>query len=117
MRALIIPFFLVLIAAPGCRVPTPDEQNTVTVEIVLEEIREGSSYDVVLETADGDASYYINRGLQYGVDLKEWKRELTGKTILLTYVRTPAISLLGARPVARVADADSIWWDWHRDYQ
>ena len=49
------------------------------------DIYEGGVKDVVLRLKDDNASYYINRGLEAGMDIKGLKEKLIGNTIELNY--------------------------------
>jgi len=60
--------------------PTPDE--CVVVEIKVTKITEGGVKDIVFHD-DGTDFYYINRGLERGLNLDSLKRKVLNKTVTL----------------------------------
>ena len=49
-----------------------------------------SSADVFLRLEDDECHYYINRGLEMGIDTLRWSEVLTGREITLEVVDRPA---------------------------
>jgi len=68
------------------KVPSPTKRNTVSVEGTIEKIYEGGVRDVVFKLEDDDRLFYINRGLENGLDLSELKDKYIGKKLTLTYI-------------------------------
>ena len=84
MKKLIFPFativFFVIIFSCIIRNPKPDDCVIKTVEV--SKISEGSSYDIVFHNPDGDF-YYINRGLEQGLNLDSLNAKILNKTVTL----------------------------------
>ena len=87
--ARIIFSFLVLAGLLALRpVSTPTPENCDVITGIAEEIRVGDGEaDIVVQMADDDAYYYINRGLESGLELSELRQSLEGHQITLAYVR------------------------------
>lgn len=66
-------------------VPILNEEACKSVNGTLEKLHEGPGYDLVIKLAEDSRRFYINRGLEQGLDLAELKRTLLGKEILLKY--------------------------------
>lgn len=60
--------------------PKPEECASQTVQIV--EIYEGSSHDIVFRDGSGDL-YYINRGLERGLNLDSLNNQILNKSVTL----------------------------------
>ena len=61
------------------------EEECLVVTGEVEHIFEGGPYDVVFRLRNDPKRYYINRGLENGLDLQVLKNELLGKEVTLTY--------------------------------
>jgi len=68
------------------KVPAPTKDNTVTVNGKVEKIYEASEDDVVFILENDERIYYINRGLEKGLNLLELRNKHLGKTLTLTYI-------------------------------
>lgn len=68
------------------KVPSPTDSNTISVEGKVENIYEGGVKDVVFKLENDDRVFYINRGLENGLDLSELKDKYIGKKLTLTYI-------------------------------
>ncbi len=66
-------------------VPIPDEKDCLSLKGTVTEIYEGGIKDVVFKLQGLDKEFYINRGLERGLDLKKLKAELTNKEIVIKY--------------------------------
>ena len=90
MKKLIFPFativFFVIIFSCIIRNPKPDDCVIKTVEV--SKISEGSSYDIVFHNPDGDF-YYINRGLEQGLNLDSLNAKILNKTVTLHLAKLP----------------------------
>jgi hypothetical protein len=62
----------------------PEEECLVTSGVVVN-IFEGGVKDVVFHLQGDSKSYYINRGLENGLNLQELKNELIGKHVTFKY--------------------------------
>ncbi len=92
------------------KVPSPTNNNTVTVKGTIENIYEGGIKDVVFKLKDDDRVYYINRGLENKFELKELKEAYIGRTLALTYINHNHIfkSLINNRHLSEVKSDNSI---------
>lgn len=66
-------------------VPIPDERDCLIVKGRVIEIKEGGVNDIVLRLADQDQTFYVNRGLERGLELEKLKTELMDKEITIKY--------------------------------
>ena len=60
--------------------PKPDECEVVSTKVIS--IREGSTFDIQFKT-DTDNVYYINRGLEQGLNLDSLNAKVLNKTVTL----------------------------------
>lgn len=72
----------VLILRP---VPIPDEKDCLVVTGTVIGITEGGVNDVIFTLAGQDKTFYINRGLERGLDLDKLRTELMRKEITIKY--------------------------------
>ena len=99
-------------AVGGLRpVPQPTEDNTITVTAEVQGIRATDSYDIffLLKDVDG-VNYYINRGVEQGLDPEALRAYLVGKEVSLTYVDHKSLLDPGgrARHLVAVSCGDSL---------
>ena len=66
-------------------VPIVAESEALTMKGVVTYIYEGGIKDVVFRIKDTETIYYINRGLENGLDLAELKEKLIGKEVTIKY--------------------------------
>jgi hypothetical protein len=66
-------------------VPIPDEKDCLILKGTVITIHEASSNDVVFRLQGVDKTFYINRGLERGLDLKTLRADLTNKEIVIKY--------------------------------
>lgn len=78
---------LLFITTTGCIIQNPQPQDCVQLEIVVESIYKGSAADIVLTQSDGDF-YYINRGLEQGLDIDQLRDKLLNKKVNLHLAKT-----------------------------
>ena len=62
-------------------------ENTVEISGKVQAIKEGGPQDVVIKLSDDPHHYYINRGLEQGLELKDLQKRLEGEEITLRYVK------------------------------
>ncbi|MEM9680836.1 MAG: hypothetical protein AAF901_10980 [Bacteroidota bacterium] len=82
--------------------PQPEECDIVTAKIV--KITEGSSYDIVFHDTDSDF-YYINRGLEQGLNLDDLNVKVLNKTVTL---HLPKLALGTSNHIAQLAIGDEV---------
>ena len=66
-------------------VPILAEKDCLVIKGTVSEIYEGGVKDVVFKLQGQNQSFYVNRGLQRGLSLKELQANLTGREIVLKY--------------------------------
>ena len=59
------------------------------MEVVVEAISEGTSYDIMFTATNGDF-YYINRGLEQGLELEQLQDQILNKKVNLHLAKTIA---------------------------
>ena len=77
---LLILASYILIFTP---VPQPTNENIDVISGHVVNVHEGGVNDVVITLADDDRIYYINRGLERGVDLYRFAEQLKGNYVKL----------------------------------
>lgn len=101
--AFCVGFFgLVAIMSLTIKDPKPEKCVVETKKIV--KITVGSSNDIVLSD-DGTDHYYINRGLEYGLNLDSLNAKVLNKTVTL---HLPKLWLGTSEHIAQLAVGDEI---------
>jgi len=68
-------------------VPVPNRSNTKHIEAEVAEIYQGEGEnDIVVKLIGQDGSFYINRGLEKNLEIKDLQSELLGEQIELVYI-------------------------------
>ena len=65
------------------KVPAPLLENCSVVKGRVEKVHSPCCSDIVIQLANNKRSYYINRGLEEGLELGQMKADLEGKDIVL----------------------------------
>lgn len=87
-RAALYLFLLILVAIPLLilrPVPIVEESKALTITGRVTNIYEAGIKDVVFRIKDSPTRYYINRGLENGLDLQDLKERLTGEEVTIKY--------------------------------
>ena len=66
----------------SCIIQNPKPEDCVTEMVTIVKITEGSSYDIVFHD-DGTDYFYINRGLEHGLNLDSLRAKVLNKTVTL----------------------------------
>lgn len=66
-------------------VPIISETNAITAKGIVSEIYEGGTNDIVFRLENNDRKFYINRGLESGLELNILKEKLIGNFIIIKY--------------------------------
>lgn len=82
MKRLTSLLIISLLFFSSCIINNPKQKDCVVVHVKITQITEGSSYDIVFHD-DGTDFYYINRGLEQGLNLDSLKRKVLNKTVTL----------------------------------
>ena len=100
-----------LLALRPVNAPTPD--NCEVVRGIAKTVESGrGDGDIVVRIANDDSNYYINRGLDRGLNLSTLQESLEGQEITLSYVRHwSTLNLAGHnRHIARISvDGEEIY--------
>ena len=85
-------------------ITNPEEKDCSIVKGTVKEIYESGVKDVVFKLRGHDEEFYLNRGLERGLDLKKLKSELINKDIAITYPKhwTPLDPFNSLRHVSRI---------------
>ena len=80
----IVPFFALTFFAivSSCIIHNPKPENCEIVNANITKISEGSTNDIVFIDSRGDR-YYINRGLEQGLNLQDLNASVLNKTVTL----------------------------------
>ena len=66
-------------------VPIPNEKDCLSLKGTVVEIYEAGVNDIVFKLEGLDKEFYVNRGLERGLDLAELRSQMTNKEILIKY--------------------------------
>ena len=82
LLALLVLGLGVLVLRP---VPIPEEKECLSLNGTVSQIYAGGANDLVIKLKGVDREFYVNRGLERGLDLKMLQAELTNKQIVIKY--------------------------------
>jgi hypothetical protein len=85
ITATVSLLFIGMVAVSIFTVPIPAEKDCLVVRGVVESIYEAGDKDVVFQLKDQKNTYYVNRGLELGLDLQTLKSDLVNKEVLIKY--------------------------------
>ena len=74
----ILAFLLLSLFLQSCLISNPQPEDCEIKKQEIVEIKEGTSYDIVFYTSDGER-FYINRGLEQGLEIEALTTQLIGK--------------------------------------
>jgi hypothetical protein len=85
-------------------VPIPDEKDCLTLKGIVSEVYEAGVKDVVFKLQGIDREFYVNRGLERGLDLKKLRADLTNKEIVIKYPKywTPLNPSNSVRHISKI---------------
>ena len=110
MMKRIIPFFVlalflfVFLVFKSCVINNPKPEECEIVKVTIKRITEGSSFDIVFHD-DGSDYYYINRGLEQGLNLETLNAKVLNKTVTL---HLPKLLTGTSTHIAQMAISDEI---------
>ena len=110
----LVLIFSILIFRP---VPIVSENNTITEKGEVSHIFSNKGNDIIFVMANTSRRFYINRGLEHGLNLDNLKKRLIGKSITLEYPRywTPLDWNNSVRHVSKVEFIDEVLFNELRD--
>ncbi|HTF29052.1 MAG TPA: hypothetical protein VK625_09420 [Flavitalea sp.] len=99
--AIVFITILLLIFRP---VPIPVERDCLTTRGIVSEVYEGGTNDVVFKLQGQHKTFYVNRGLERGLELDKLRTELISKEITIKYPKywTPLDPVNTIRHISKV---------------
>lgn len=80
---IVVPIILIpFLFFKSCVIQNPQPEDSEIIDVKITQIKEGSTYDILFETDKGNR-YYINRGLQQGLNLETLNAKVLNKTVTL----------------------------------
>ena len=105
---LVMFVLLVGFAFVALKVPDPIEENLYTVTGTVDNIVSECCKDINIRMRDTDERFYINRGVERGIDPEVWNQLLAGKEVSMRVIRMNiGLDLL---PVAEMTTTDSVYF-------
>lgn len=101
---VILPVLLVAFVAKSCLINNPQPEECEVKQVVISEIYEGTTFDIVFVDRGGDR-YYINRGLEQGLTIAELKERVLNKKVTL---HLPVLLLGTSEHIAQLAVAEDV---------
>ena len=94
-------------------VPIVPEADCLEVTGTVARVFEGGPFDVMFELPGVDQRYYVNRGLERGLDLTNLRETVVGNTVTLKYPDywTPLDPIGSIRHVSKVEFGDAVLFD------
>ncbi len=118
---VIVPFLFVgLLALLGLRpISQPTADNVIIVTGTLDSVYSActSCYDISFQIAGENVSYYINRGEELGLDIKELASNLTGKEIELHIIKhwTLLVPEYNSRHIAKLQYGEEVLYSEYKE--
>ncbi|MBT8253519.1 MAG: hypothetical protein HKN00_02255 [Flavobacteriaceae bacterium] len=81
-KVIIYCLFMVCLFLTACIISRPQPQDCEVVNTTIVKITEGPTFDIVFHNVKGDY-YYINRGLEQGLNLDELNSSVLNKNVTL----------------------------------
>lgn len=97
-------FLFLIFTLNSCIIQNPKPEDCQITNIKVTKITEGSSHDIVIHD-DGTDFYYINRGLELGLNLDTLNAKVLNKTVTL---HLPKMLLGTSEHIAQMAIGDDI---------
>ena len=72
--------------------------NSIVFNTMVYKVSEGSENNVILRLENGSGTYYINHGLQKGLNLDTVQKQLVNQQVTVLYLKSSFVS--GFSPVA-----------------
>lgn len=99
--------FLVLALRP---VPLVTEEEALSEKGIVEDISEGGENDIVFSLKNSDQTFYVNRGLEKGLEINNLKEKLVGKRVTIKYPKhwTPLDWDNSIKHLSKVESSDKV---------
>ena len=101
------------------KVPSPDASNTVNVKGIVEAVSSPCCNDIVIHIQGDNHIYYINHGVDLGIDSDGWHKLMKGEEVEVTYIITrwnPFNAQGTHRPLSGVNFMGELVFDMKRDW-
>ena len=104
LKYLLAFLFLGLLSLSLRPVPKPEKDNLKQAGGTVEKIWESGTGDVSIKLAGTKKVFYINRGLERGLNLENLQRKLVGRKVALQYIGhwTPLAPFDDGRHIAKL---------------
>ncbi|WP_040280455.1 hypothetical protein [Psychroserpens damuponensis] len=96
--------FIICVSLFSCGIQNPKLEECDIVTAQITKITEGSTYDIVFHV-DETHSFYINRGIEYGLNLDSLNVKVLNKTVTL---HLPILIYGTSKHIAQLAVDDEI---------
>lgn len=108
LTQFVVPFFalLLFLLVYSCIIQNPKPEECEVVTATISKIVEGSTYDIVFVDRGGDR-YYINRGLEQGLNLQDLNATVLNKTVTLHLAKVLG-GAVTSEHIAQLAIGDNI---------
>ncbi|MEM9823644.1 MAG: hypothetical protein AAF985_21340 [Bacteroidota bacterium] len=103
-------FFLFLVLRP---LPRANPDHCSLVEGIVERIYEAGTQDIVFKLQGNTVNYYINRGLEHGLDLALLRQSLADQEVSIYYLKhwTPLDPNDQVKHIARLELGQEVIYD------
>lgn len=108
LSQFIVPFFalILFLTVYSCIIQNPKPEECEVVNATITKIVEGSTFDIVFVDSGGDR-YYINRGLEQGLNLQDLNASVLNKTVTLHLAKVLG-GMATSEHIAQLAVGDNI---------
>ncbi|RAW02301.1 hypothetical protein [Pseudochryseolinea flava] len=95
---------MVMLVLIVCPVPSDSEVSCLQASGIVSDVYEEGTHDIAFKLDGLDKTFYINRGLERGLELKTLKDALLNKTVLIKYPKywTPLDPTNSLRHIAKL---------------
>ena len=97
-------FAFMFLTLSSCIINNPKPEECAIVEVKITKISEGSTFDIIFHDSGSDF-YYINRGLEQGLNLDSLNAKVLNKTVTL---HLPKLWFGTSEHIAQMAIDDEI---------
>ena len=77
--------FIILCALIFRPVPIVEERKAIAIEGIVVDVIDGGNSDVFIRLKDDNRRYYVNRGLDAGLNVNDLKNKLVKNKVVLKY--------------------------------
>ena len=94
-------------------VPIVQEENALVVSGIVEKIKLTEGNDFVFKLKDNPTKYYINKGIEAGLDYNEFKQSVINKEVVVKYPKywTPLDWNNSVRHISKVEHKGTVYFN------